>query len=225
LGYLCRLLLIENLKNQRERTITTFNKFGGDDIKLDNDIKVIDNAIKIEEKTISRLKSDNKLLEMSVRNLDVAEEIKNNIINIENDKNQIKYYCKKLIKRIEIIGLKGSYTNVFKIEWNDNVNNDNDVYLIYNTRNDRYYYINEVENIGVIAWNFECKSFNIYSLMDYKKFVVTANEIINLMNLNYDDSIDEVDPEISYVVLSKENSLLNLIKCGQSKLEIVTPFN
>ena len=215
---------IENLKNQRERTITTFNKFGGDDVKLDNDIKVIDNAIKIEEKNISKLKSDIKLLEMSINSLDIAEEIKKNITSIENDKNQIKFYCKNLIKRIEIIGLKHSYTSVFKIEWNDNVNNDKDVYLIYNTRKDNYYYINEVENISVIAWNSDSKSFNIYDLQNYTKFVVTADEIIHLMNLNYDDSIDEIEPEISYIVLSKQNSLLNLIKCGQSKLKILTPF-
>ncbi|MHB9141877.1 MAG: recombinase family protein, partial [Paludibacter sp.] len=86
---------IENLKKQRQRTIDTFNKFGGDSAKLDSDIKLIDNRIKSEDKNILILKSENKKLEMSIQDIDIVEEINKNIETIESDKLLIKLYSEK----------------------------------------------------------------------------------------------------------------------------------
>jgi len=245
---------IENLKRQRQRTIDTFNKFGGDENKLNVDVNSIDNQIKIELKSISNLKSDNKILEMSIKNLDIASEIDKNIQVIESDKNLLKFYCEKLIYKIIILGIKGTNTNVYKIIWNKNINNNNDTFLIHNSRiyqKPNFYYISSEQANIKISWNTENKTFEIYDSEINETIELTVNQMIaNLEKIDYffnDDS--EYDSTMNFLIhfvnydfYDKDNNLIpkkdllmydvDLLKrkfnfnnnAGIQKLQIVTPF-
>jgi len=44
------------------------------------------------------------------------------------------------------------------------------------------------------------------------------------MDSFYDEEFDELEPEVSIMRYSKENSIFNIIEGGQSKLKIISPF-
>lgn len=242
---------IENLKLQRQRTIDTFNRFGGAVDKLEFDIKTIDNQIKNEDKNIQKIKSDNKLLEMSIKNLDITTEIQKNIEAIEADKNLIKYYCEKLINKVVALGIKSTNTNVYRIIWNAEINNNIDTYLFHNTRlyqRPNYYFLNSTESTN-IQWNSENKTFVIIENNQYIEKSIEDIELI--LNRLYSENIEKNYPKFIYynynLVLEsqfkttdndfKELSIVDKlntntmdfqplfpINMGVGKLEIVTPF-
>jgi DNA invertase Pin-like site-specific DNA recombinase len=139
---------ISNLNEQRKRIINVYTKFG--DVDFEIKINAIDKDLNNQQLKISELQSENKQLLISLTNLDLTSEIEQNIKMIENDKNLIKYYITKLVKKITVCGgLKGQLLNVIKIEWTELVDNT-DTYLFYYSKlniNENYFFINEISGV------------------------------------------------------------------------------
>ena len=220
---------IENLNKTRKRTLNTFSKFGGDEKDFELSINDIDNEIKQQNQIISELKTDIKMLNISVQNLDIASEIESNIKIIESDKSLMATYLNKLIKKITLCGgLKGQQINIFDIEWNDNVNNNVNTFLFYHSKTiikPNYYYISsEAININPtvkanikISWNTENKTFEIYDSEINETIELTVNQMIaNLEKIDYffnDDS--EYDSTMNFLIhfvnydfYDKDNNLI-----------------
>ena len=220
---------IVKLTDQRKRTISVYERFGGDNDEFENKLSFIDKDLKNQKSKISELESGNKQLSISLSNLDITSEFEQNIKIIENDKNLIKYYIDKLIKKIVVCGgLKGQLVNVVKIEWNDSVDNT-DTYLFYYSKlsiNKNYYFLNEISGVSVITWNVEKKSFRVLDLENKKNNYLTIDEIINYFKTLPAEikELDETEPETTIMMLSKDYPVFNLIKVGQAALKIVTPF-
>ncbi len=245
--------IISELKETRKRTINVFAKFGGDDSELESTINSIDNQIKQQEKIISELKSDNIKLLYSIENLDIAAEIENNLKLIEVDKSLIKFYINKLISKITVCGgLNGKWDTILRIEFNDNINNNHDVYLFFNSlvKNPLYYFISSTATNN-IKWNIETKTFNIKDLNNNQYIEKSIDDLQVLLTNLYSENIEKEIPTFIYsnynLVLESQfkttdNDLKELsivdklntntmdfqplfpINMGVGKLEIVTPF-
>lgn len=156
-------IIVENLKIRRERTITTFSKFGGNIDNLETEIKEIDKEIREQTSLIKNLENENEKLILLLQEVDIAFDIETKIIEIEADKKQIKFYMKKLIKKITVHGgLTNTKKNLISIQWNESINNDFKTFLFYNSHmsNNKFYYFFSVtdENTNV-EWNEIYNSF------------------------------------------------------------------
>lgn len=212
---------IENLKNERKRNLNTFNKFGGDENELEKSINGIDNQIKQQEKIISEIKTINSKLLYSVENLDVANEIQNNLNIIEADKNLIKFYVNKLVSRITVQGgLNGKWDTVLKVKFNENINDDNEMYLFFNSlvKNPLYYFISaERKNIN-INWSTDKVCFVISDSDLNESVELSIKQLTSMLNKYHENWIQEI---------FSENVLydLPLIREYENIKELSTPFN
>jgi DNA invertase Pin-like site-specific DNA recombinase len=186
---------ISKLTEQRKRILTLFEKFGGDGVELENKILAVDNDIKQEKKKISELESENKQLAISLTELDMVTEIENNINMIQNDKNLIRYYFERLIKKVTVCGgLKRQLVNVVKIDWSENVNNNNSTYLLYHSKvnhNPLYYFISPTQN-NYIEWNPENKTFDIAESNETVN--VSIEEISSMLDSHYWEFAEQLYP-------------------------------
>jgi len=228
-------ITITELKETRQRTINTFNKFGGDNDEFESTINAIDNQIKDQNKQIDKLKSTNTMLSISIQNLDIAKEIENNIKQIESDKSLIKTYLSKLIKKITVGGgLVNTWKNVIKIEWNNEIKSLNDTFLFFNSRlqdNPFYYYISAEQGYNTIEWNITEKCFIVTDIKKGDSINVSIDELIKILNDKYNEEQEKRIPNIMFdyvplVWINKGDEKVGrfLISMGIAKLEIVTPF-
>ena len=220
---------ILELNNSRKRVIYNNNKFGGDENELEQTINEIDNQIKQQQKIITQLKSENTKHSFSIENLDVTSEIEKNIKTIELDKNLIKFYIQKLIKKITIGGgLKGQLVNVIEIEWNDTVNNNNNTFLFYYSKptiNPNFYYISsEAKNLNPasksiieINWSTENKAFNIFDSETNETIELTVNQMMNNLDKidyffnddsKYDETMNFLIHFVNYDFYDKKENLI-----------------
>lgn len=186
---------ITELKETRQRTVSTYAKFGGDENELDQTINSIDNQLKDQNKLIAELKSANKMLTMSIENLDIATEIEKNIKQIEADKSLIKMYLSKLIKKIVVGGgLVNTWKNVIKIVWNDDIKSLNDTFLFFNSRlqdDNLYYFISSTATTS-INWNVENKTVDITE--DGETINLAIEDITKTLKSHYWKFAQELHP-------------------------------
>ena len=215
---------IIELENQKQRAINLNIKHN---INVDSQLKDIDNKIKAQKKLISEKKTEISELRISIENLNVADEIEKNIKRIEVDKSLIKKYINKIVDKIVVCGgMKNTKTNVIELYFKKELNYKN-LFLIFNsdlTVNSNYYFIKEINGISKIDWNYQRVVFEITDNNDNSITEISCNEVINYMKPFYDDELDEMESESSYVVLTKEHFIFTKIICGQSKLKIISPF-
>lgn len=218
---------IKNLKATRQRTIEIYAKFNGDETIMTKTINDIDKQVFEQECEIKRLINENNKHNISIQNLNVAEEIEKNILLIESDKSLIKEYISRLIDKIVLrVGESNIKTNIIEIQFKNEVN-FNKVYLIFNSKitgKNKYYYINEIDGISVIVWSDQKKIFRILDIEKKITEDVKANKVINYMDSFYDEEFDEYEPDVSIMKYSKEHTIFNLIEGGQGKIKIITPF-
>ena len=189
---------ITGLKDARKRTINTFNKFGGDDVEFETSVKNIDNQIKQQETSINELLSLNTKLKFSVDSLDVASEIEKNIQAIEQDKNLIKLYINKLVRKITVeSGLNGSWKSLLRIEWNKNINQNQDTFLFYKFygKQQMYYFIGSGTNDISIDWNGITQAFNIKDSDSNENIELTIDKMMTVLDKFYWDFLDKIMPE------------------------------
>jgi DNA invertase Pin-like site-specific DNA recombinase len=220
-------ITIKNLKATRQRTIEVYARFNGDETVMSKTIDDIDKQVFEQESEIKRLITENNKHQISIQNLNVAEEIEKNILLIESDKSLIKEYISRLIDKIVVcVRAVNSKTNIIEIHFKTEVNFNN-TFLIFNSKitgNNKYYYINEIDGISVIIWSHQKKLFRILDIEKKITKDVRAIELINYMDSFYDEEFDELEPEVSIIKYTKDYSIFNIIEGGQSKLKIVTPF-
>ncbi|MEI7503813.1 MAG: recombinase family protein, partial [Paludibacter sp.] len=188
---------IGNLRNERQRTIETFRRFGGEPI--DSQIKRLDLQIKEQDKIISGLNSVNSKLSFSIDNLDVVSEIERNIKIIEGDKNLIKLYLNKLVSKIIVHGgLDGEMKTIIEIVWNENINNNNNTFLFYYSRDSiLYFFIYGKDHIN-ITWKHEKKLFLITDSEINETNEISVDELIIKLTLLYNDKKEKEHPEFQY---------------------------
>jgi len=182
---------ILNLNEQRKRTIKAYTKYGGDENDFNKDIKEIDKKIKEQNNLIDEIKVEIFNLSVSISNVNATEDLKNNIEKIRNDKNLIKSYVDKFIKKITYLYVKDKFIFVFKLEWNDNVNNDSTTYLFYNSHKycNHYYLISSADTEKTdIIWNKKLGYFTIVNKLSNNNIIdviaedVTLTDIIDACN-------------------------------------------
>lgn len=170
---------IKNLEQQKGRALDAFIKFG---VNVDDKISVIENQISAQNKLIKEKKSEISKLQISSKNINVADEIEKNIKLIESDKLLIKSYINKLIDKIIVLdGLKNSRWNIVKIIWAANLNKEN-TFLLFNTNKNfstKYYFISSTKN-NTIEWNAENQNLAI----------TENNETLNLSIENITKTLD-----------------------------------
>jgi len=189
---------ITGLKEARKRTINTFNKFGGDDVEFETSVKSIDNQIKAQETSINDLLSLNTKLKFSVDSLDVASEIEKNIEAIEQDKNLIKFYINKLVKKITVAGgLNGDWKSLLVIEWNENINQNQNTFLFYKFygKKQMYYFVGSgLDNIS-IDWKEDTKVFNISDSDLNESIELSIDKMMIILDKFYWDFLEKITPE------------------------------
>jgi len=193
---------LKNLDARKKRIIHVYETIGGDSDEFQNKINAVDFEIKNEKTKINSLESENKLLTISMSELDIATELENNILAIQNDTNLIKYYFEKLIKKVTVCGVeKKQLNNVIKIDWNENVNNNNSTFLFYHSKVKQrplYYFIyGGNENIE-INWNTKTKTFNILDKETNKIYEQTFDQLTETLNRLYYENIEINIPEFKY---------------------------
>lgn len=207
---------IKNLQKSRQRTIDTYRQFGGEPI--DSQINSIDLQVKEQTKIISGLKSDNTKLSFSIDNLDIASEIEKNIEIIQNDKNLIKFYLNKLVSKIIVHGgLNGEMKTIVEIVWNENINNNNNTYLFYNSRDGNLYFFiySGKDNINIL-WKHEKKLFTITDSEINEMNEISVDELMVKLTLLYNDKREYEQPEFQY-----ENYFLSVIPKDPIQQEII----
>lgn len=144
---------LPKLEEQKQRAISLAIKF---DTDITEQMKNIENQIKEENLTLKNLLSENTKLELSIKEINLTDEIQNQLSIIESDKQLVNYYSCKLIKKITVMGgLFKELYNVIKIEWNDTVNSMNDTFVLYKSKqihDASYYYITSDSNVN-IEWS------------------------------------------------------------------------
>ena len=159
--------------------------------------------------------------------MNVADEIEKNIKRIEKNKSLIKKYINKIIDRVVVCGgMKNTKTNVIELYFKKELNYKN-IFLIFNsdlTINSNYYFIKEIKGISKIEWNYQRVVFEITVNEDNSVTELSCKDVINYMKPFYDEVLDEMEPESSYVMLTKEYFIFTKIICGQSKIKIISPF-
>jgi len=215
---------INELENQKQRAINLNIKHN---INVDSQLKEIENNIKAQNKLIGQKKTEISELKISIINLNVADEIEKNIKRIEKNKSLIKKYINKIIDRVVVCGgMKNTKTNVIELYFKKELNYKN-IFLIFNsdlTINSNYYFIKEIKGISKIEWNYQRVVFEITVNEDNSVTELSCKDVINYMKPFYDEVLDEMEPESSYVMLTKEYFIFTKIICGQSKIKIISPF-
>jgi DNA invertase Pin-like site-specific DNA recombinase len=220
-------ITINDLREQRKRSLLTYTRFGGDIDDFEKIINELDKKIKEQIVIKSELEFDNKRLLYSLQEQDIVAEIEYKINDIEQDKEQIRFYVKKLIKKITSCGgLSNTSKNLVEIQWKEGINNDKSTFLFYkskNASNPFYYYINSLNDDLDIKWNMEKKSFIISDLNDYIEF--DFDQMQNKIDDSYEMKNRHMKVKKTHFanVFMKDNNALP-INMGRDKLIIVSPF-
>lgn len=224
-------ITIDNLKASRKRNISVYVKFGGEDADFEKLINSIDKEILENEKNITNLLFENQNLNLSLENLDLADELQQNIERIESDKKLIKLYVNKLIKKVIVCGgLSGKQLNVFQIIWNIGINNDRPTYLFYLSRqiiSPKFYFMSTDKDYVDISWDNKKTIFNINNSYENISIESSADCMMKKIDKLYNEF-----PENTKKIFSKfpifhdvviENKKLS-INLGISDLVIVSKF-
>ena len=119
---------IPELKDVRRRFINTYSRFGGEVSELEKNISDIDKQINELKKIESDLLSENRRLRISLDEHDILTVIENRIEEIESNKQEIRFYISKLIKKIIVhSGLTNTYNNIVEIQFADSIKS---IYII-----------------------------------------------------------------------------------------------
>ncbi len=178
---------IQNLNETKQRTLSVFSKYGGNETELEKDINEITNQIKQQKNIINDLTSKNTMLLFSIENLNIENEIEQNIEKIESDRLLIKTYINKLISKITVMGgLKSTWLNFAKIEWNNTIiGSISDTYIYFNSRlidDDNYCFFSPAHRFIKINWNHETKIFNINNDKNNDNTNYSISDFVNKMN-------------------------------------------
>lgn len=180
-------ITLKNLTEYRKREISVYTRLGGDETDFYKLIEKIDRDIKEQQTIISQLISENNQFLISLSENDVVAEFEYKMNMIQNDKNMIKFYIRKFIKKIIICGgLKNQLFNVVKIQWHDRVNNDNDTYLLYKSKvsqNPLYYFLSPNDENTTIQWSKETLSFTFSN--ESNSVNLDTNQIMNKIDALY----------------------------------------
>lgn len=239
---------IVELKERRKRTINTYNRYGGDVSEFDKEINEIDILIKKEERGIVELESRNKELEISISDLNLADELEKHIKEIEADRELIQTYLKKLIKRITVMPkIEHKGWNVLKIEWATGIHEDKPTFLFYNPINrfstPFYYFISgEVEisdynevyyNDTTVEWDIENSIFHAFETKQINnRCVASIDELVEKCRIHYEmfkaTFKDKLEGEFSdyqfpAICLDEEKEKCAVL-LGCQPLEILIPF-
>lgn len=221
-------ITIQDLKIYRKRTIDVYTKHGGDASDFDTKINEIDKQIRAQNIIKSELESENERLKSSLLEQDIVAEIEYKINRIENDKTQIKFYIKKLVKKIVACGgLKNLFINVVEIIWSENVNNNASTFLFYNSKdliNPKYYFISSFDEITQIDWLSETRTFKISNN--------ESGEFIELDYFQITQKIENISDEKNRFVRAKNKFFMNELidgkfnlNIGSDIIRIVSPFS
>lgn len=205
------IIIIDNLKIRRERTISTFSKYGGNSDNLENELKEIDKEIRDQTSLVKSFENENEKLNLSLQEVDIAFDIETKINEIEADKKQIKFYMKKLIKRITVHGgLTNTKKNIITLQWNDSINNDNKTFLFYNShmsKNKYYFFFSVSDENTNVEWDRMNKSF-IFNDVD---------------NISIDEMIEKIENiyESKHTIVERKSKLLkNQLLDGKYRLDV-----
>jgi len=213
--------IIENIKNdslpkfleQKQRAINLAIKF---DTDITDQMKEIEKQIIEHNNTIINLSTENTKLELSIKEINLTDEIQNQLSVIEADKQLINYYTCKLINKITVCGgLHKQLYNVLNVEWSDAVNSVQNTFIFYKSKNihDTLYYFITGDNDFKIDWNNETRQFDItnniitktnsvtvFDLMERFKriYLLTGGEANKTMMLNIEEINDGLDDDDDY---------------------------
>lgn len=239
---------IIELKERRKRTINTYNRYGGDASEFDKEINEIDVLIKKEERGIVELESRNKELEISISDLNLADELEKHIKEIEADRELVQKYLKKLIKRVTVMPkIEHKAWNVLKIEWATGIHEDKPTFLFYNPINrfstPFYYFISGEVEIGdydeiyyndtTVEWDIENSIFHVFETKQINnRCVASIDELVDKCRVHYEmfraTFKDKLEGEFSdyqfpAICLDEEKEKCAVL-LGCQPLEIVIPF-
>lgn len=225
--------VINGLKESRKRSVNVYTKLGGDYDEFAKTINDIDKEIKDQEKISSDLKFENENLTVSLQNLDLADELVQNIQRIESDKNLIKLYVHKLIKKVVVCGgISRKLINVYEITWNGEINNDNPTYLFYRSKSTvspKFYFItvDKDKEYMEIKWNAETIMFRITNTVDNENIEIGIDGLIDKIDGMYDRSSIKSKMEFQINSFFRNTSMKNnncWINLGVSDLNIVWKY-
>lgn len=219
-------ITINDLREQRKRSLYTYTRFGGDVDDFEKLINELDKKIKEQIVIKSELESENKRSLHSLQEQDIVAEIEYKINLIEQDKEQIKFYIKKLIRKIiSCSGLKNTSKNLVEIQWKDGINNDKSTFLFYKSKqtNPFYYFINSINDDLDLKWSIEKNLFVISDSNDFVEF--DFDQMQNKIDDTYEMRNRLVKAKRTHFVnvFMKNNNALP-INMGRDKLVIVSPF-
>ncbi|MFZ4799814.1 MAG: recombinase zinc beta ribbon domain-containing protein, partial [Bacteroidia bacterium] len=219
-------ITINDLREQRKRNLYSYSRFGGDIDDFEKIINELDKKIKEQIIIKSELEAENKRLLHSLQEQDIVAEIEYKINHIEQDKEQIRFYVKKLIKKITSCGgLRNSSKNLVEIQWNEGINNDRSTFLFYKSKqiNPFYYFINSMNDDLDLKWSMEKKLFIISDSNYFVEF--DFDQMQNKIDDTYEmrNRILKAKKTHFVNVFMKDNNALP-INMGRDKLIIVSPF-
>lgn len=170
---------LPQLEEQKQRALNLAIKFNAD---ITDQMNQIEKDIISQNEQIINLLSENTKLELSIKEINLTDEIQNQLTIIESDKKLVNYYTTKLIEKISVMGgLYKQLYNVLRVEWSDSVNSKNDTFVFYRSKqiHDTAYYFMTSEQLNItIDWNNTMSLFNVTDSQTNEILDVTAVELM-----------------------------------------------